>query len=271
MVKDGSWTWEKFLEIANGAMADLDGNKKMSKEKDRFGYSSSMNTSSFANAVFASFGKTYFSKDEDGFFKMDFAEKEDDRYISLLRKICLKDKSKFPGNNPGAEAFEAFSEGRLAFFCEKLSYAPSLAYISSDWGILPLPKKDSSQEKYYTLCDGTTNGYAVPQNISDSNLSGKVLDAIYLYDYCYGKEEEVVRTAYTFYYFRDNDSALAFSLIKKGIIYDAAYAFGAGMADFSMASYDILRSYLENDVAFTALYSQNEKPFYNFIRQKFVH
>lgn len=271
MVKDGSWTWDTFLAIANGAVSDLDGNKRMSKDKDRYGYSSSMNTSAFANAVFASFGKKYFSRDEEGFFTMDFSESEEDKYMELLRKICVTDKAKYPGNDPGAEALEAFSQNRLAFFCERLSYASSLAYIPANWGILPMPKRNAEQEGYFSLADGTTCGYAVPQKIADSDLAGKVLDAIYLYDDCYGEEENTVQLAFTYYYLRDNDSAAALSLIEKGTVYDAAYAFGAGMPDFSMASYGLIRSCLENNVNFSHLYTQNQKPFSAFMRQKFVH
>lgn len=271
MVKDGTWTWETFLDIANKAVSDLDGNKRMSKDTDRYGYSSSMNTSSFAGAVFASFGKTFFSRDDEGYFTMNFAETEEDKYTSLLRRICVTDKAKYPMVDPGAEALEAFSQNRLAFFCERLSYASSLAYIPANWGILPMPKKDASQEGYYTLADGTTHGYALPQKIADSSLSGKVLDALYLYDFCYGKKENTVQLAFTYYYLRDNDSAAVLSLMEKGTVYDAAYAFGAGMPDFSMVSYGLLRSCLENNVNFSHLYNQNAKPFSAFVRQKFVH
>ena len=271
LVDNGVWTWEKLLEISNEAVSDLDGNKKMSKKKDRYGYSSLMNTSSFASAVFASFGKTYFSRDDEGFFKMDFAETGEDKYFALLKRICLNDKAKFPGNDPGTEAFDAFSEGRLAFFCEKLSLASSLAYIPANWGILPMPKLSEKQDKYYTLLDGSTHGFAVPQKVSDSALSGKVLDAIYLYDYSFGKEENTVKTAFTYYYLRDSTSSKAISVIKEGKVYDAAFAFGAGMPDFSLASYGLLRSCLENNVSFDKLYTQNEKPFSAFVRSEFVN
>jgi len=271
LVDDGSWTWEKFLEISNKALSDLDGNKRMSKSKDRYGYSSLMNTSSFASAVFASFGKTYFSRDDEGFFRMDFAQSKENKYFDLLKRICLTDSSKFPGNDPGTEAFDAFSQGRLAFLCEKLSIAASLAYIPANWGILPMPKMSDWQDKYYTLLDGSTHGFAVPQKVSDSNLAGKVLDAVYLYDYSFGKEENTVKTAFTYYYLRDSSSSNAISLIKEGKVYDAAFAFGEGMPDFSLASYGLLRSCLENNISFDQLYAQNEKPFSSFVRSEFVN
>ncbi len=269
MVKNNTWTWDMFLAISEGAMADLDENGRMQIGKDRYGYSSSMNTSLFANAVFASFGKKFFSVDEEGFLKMDFDISEDDDYVAVIRNICVAHKAKYPASDPGAVALEAFNDGRLAFFCEKLSLASTLAYSPVEWGILPMPKRFATQEKYYSWVDSSVCGYAVPYGVSDSGLSGKVLDAIYAYENSYGID--IVDLSWTYYYLRDNDSVLAMRDAIDGAVYDVAYAFGEGMADFSMVSYDLLQSVMEKNVRFSNLYNQSVKPFSAFVRQKFVH
>lgn len=269
MVKDGTWTWDMFLAIAEASVADLDGNGRMTRGADRYGYSSSMNTSLFANAVFASFGKNFFSRDDEGFYKMDFACAEDDDYVAKMREICVGNKSKYPIRDPGNEALEAFSDGRLTFFCEKLSYASTLAYSPAEWGILPMPKRNELQTNYYSWVDSSVCGYAVPQNVADSDISGKVLNAIYAYNFSY--PENTIQLAWTYYYMRNNSSAAALEKIYENPVYDVAYAFGEGMADFSIASYGLLRSVMENNVNFSYLYSQNEAPFSSFIRQKFIN
>ncbi len=269
MVKNNTWTWDMFLAISEGAMADLDENGRMQAGKDRYGYSSSMNTSLFANAVFASFGKKFFSVDEEGFLKMDFNISEDDDYVAVIRNICVAHKAKYPDSDPGAVALDAFNDGRLAFFCEKLSLASTLAYSPVEWGILPIPKRFAVQEKYYSWVDSSVCGYAVPYGVSDSGLSGKVLDAIYAYESSYGTD--IVDLSWTYYYLRDNASVLAMRDAIDGAVYDVAYAFGEGMADFSMVSYDLLQSIMEKNVRFSNLYNQSVKPFSAFVRQKFVH
>lgn len=269
LVENNTWTWDMFLAISEGAMLDLDGNKKMQVGKDRFGYSSSMNTSSFASAVFASFGKKFFSVDEEGFLKMDYAVTDDDDYISQIRNICVTNKAKYPADDPGAVALDEFNNGRLAFFCEKLSMASTLAYSPVEWGILPMPKRSPEQESYYSWVDSSVCGYAVPYGVSDSSLSGRVIDAICAYEASYGTD--IVDLSWTYYYLRDNNSVLAMRDAIRGAVYDVAYAFGEGMADFSMVSYDLLQSVMEKNVKFSNLYNQSVKPFSAFVRQKFVH
>ncbi len=269
LVREDKWTWDMFLAIAEGAMLDTDNNRRFTAGTDRFGYSAAMNTSDFANAVFASFGKTYFSKDEDGFIKMDFAESDEDKYISTLLEICVSHKAKYPKQNPGNEAFEAFEKGQLAFFCDKLSTASLLADSEVKWGILPMPKLYASDESYHSLVDPSVCGYAVPFGASDSSLSGLVLNAIYAYNSSYGTD--VSEKHWVYHYLSDNTAALGMLEVLKTPVYDIAYAFGEGMPEVSMASYELLQQVTERNVAFSSLYIQNEKPFSDFVRNKFVN
>ena len=269
LVKSGEWTWEKFLEISALAVADLDGNKRMRSADDRYGYASTSHTGTFCDAVFASIGKKFLSRDQEGFFKTDFAQTDEDRYIKLLRDICVTNKSKFPVENPGDAALDAFSEGRLAFFCEKLSYASLLAYSGCDWGIAPMPKLSASQSDYISICDGSVCGYAVAYGASDSALSGKVISAIYAYEFSRG--ENTVDSAWTHYYLRDNSSAVMLKNYFNNPAYDAAYAFGGAFADFRISTYELLRTVVRNNTDFDRLYNQNSAPFSAFVRNQFVN
>ena len=132
-----------------------------------------------------------------------------------------------------------------------------------------MPKRWASDEGYKSWVDSSVCGYAVPQGAADSDLSGRVLDAICAYEESYGAD--IVDLSWTYYYLRDNDSVLAMRDAINGAVYDVAYAFGEGMADFSMVSYDLLQSVMEKNVKFSNLYDQSVKPFSAFVRQKFVH
>lgn len=269
LVDEGAWTWEKFLEISNAALLDVDKNKKMRAADDRFGYASTLHTTDFADAVFASLGKKFFTHNAEGNFEMSFAETDDDKYISFVRDICVKNKARYPSDKPGNAAYNAFCEGRLAFFCEKLSYASKLAYAPCNWGVVPMPKRDVSQPDYLSLADKTTCGYAVPYGVTDSALCGKVLSAIYAYDFSRGTD--VVRDAWTYYYLRDNSSSANIRKISENPVYDAAFVFGDTYADFRMTSYEILHSVTGKNANFTHLYNQNKKPFSDFIKRQFYH
>lgn len=268
LVKSGEWTWDQLLLMAESAMADLDGNRRMTPSVDRFGYSSCMNTTSLANAVFASFGKHYFTRDEDGFYAMDYNISDEDDYISVIRRICVTGDALYPARNPGEAAVTAFSEGRLAFFAERLSYAAAFAYAEVDWGILPMPARFPGGA-YASYVDSSVCGYAVPYGVADSDLSGRVLTALYAYEASYGVD--IVKNAWTYYYLRDNTSAAMLDVILEHRVYDIAYAFGEGFPDFAMASYELIQSVMENNVNFSYLYQQNQAPFSAFMLRQFVH
>lgn len=269
LVKDGGFTWDMLLLTAEGAVSDLDGNRRMSGSVDRFGYSAAMNTTSLCKAAFASFGKHYFTRDEDGLYAMDYDISDTDDYVSILRRLCVGESALYPSRNPGNDALAAFNEGRLAYFMGPLTYAATLAYSEVDWGILPMPVRFAG-EAYKSLVDPSAAcGYSVPYGVRDSDLCGRVLSAIYAYEASYG--EQTVKNAWTYYYLRDNTSAAMLSAILENRVYDIAYTFGAGFPDFSIASYELLSSVMENDVNFSYLYAQNLSPFSAFMLKQFTN
>ena len=269
LIKDRLFTWDLFLLQAEETTADLDGNRRMNGAVDRFGYSAAMNTTSLCKAAFASFGKHYFTRDNDGLYAMDYNISETDDYVSILRRLCVTESALYPSRNPGNEAYTAFCEDRLAFFLGPLSYAATLAYTDTDWGILPMPVRFAGEE-YKSLVDPSVAcGYSVPQGVSDSDLCGRVLSAIYAYEASYG--EEIVKNAWIYYYLRDNTSAAMLTPILQNRVYDIAYTFGNGYPDFAIASYELLSSVMENDANFSYLYAQNVSPFSAFMLKEFVN
>lgn len=265
LLRHGEWTWDNFLIIAQAAVSDLDQNRRMNTSVDRYGYGTS-DTSVFADAVFASFGKRYFSRDTDGLYAMDYAVSPEDDYISVLKSLCADNDALYPSNGNGA--YDAFCEGRLCFFAERLSYATTLAYAELDWGILPLPTR-FPDGKSYARVDRTVCGYSVPQGVTDSDLCGRILTALYAYEASY--PENVVEKAWTYYYLRSNASALAMQSVLKNRVYDIAFAYGDGFPDFAIASYELLEAVVENDANFSYLYAQNAAPFGAFMLKQFVH
>ncbi|MBR5527466.1 MAG: extracellular solute-binding protein [Clostridia bacterium] len=266
LISSGQWTWEKFLEISSAAVADIDKNGRMNRNYDRYGYASPSHTEGFARAVFASFGKKFTSVGEDGALKMDFATTKEDDWYSEIYNICVKNGALYPVRTPGDAAFSAFSEGRLAFLCEKLSLAERLAYLPLDWGVAPMPKRNAEQAEYISHTDSSVCGYAVPLNVSDSVLAGKVLNAIYAYDKSFS--ENAVGNAFAYYYLRDNASAYAARVLCMSNAYDAVYTYGTD-AKIVSSTYGLLSNVLAANRDFARTYSGTEKSFSDHVREKF--
>lgn len=95
------------------------------------------------------------------------------------------------------------------------------------------------------------------------------MTALYAYEASY--PENTVETAWTYYYLRSNDSALAMRKVLENRVYDIAFAYGEGFPDFAIASYELLSSVVENGANFSYLYAQNKEPFGAFMLKSFVH
>ena len=267
LVKNGDWTWEKFLSYSDSARADLDGNGRILRKTDRFGHAAAGNTLDFVNAVFASIGGKFFSFDENGFPYMDYYDFADSN-MDLISRICSKSRSLYPAENPGNEAAEAFLDGRSLFFCDSLLYCSYFANMQDEYGILPMPKL-SEEDDYKTYVDEDVCGFAFPNTNSDTGFLGNIING--LYSSSYDTLKDCVKKSWTRNYLRDNDSAVMFDYITKNPVYDLAYIHGTGMPEFANASYKILQSAVQGKVRLKSAYNQNSGPFYNFAKEEFIN
>ena len=77
-------------------------------------------------------------------------------------------------------AIERFNSGEMMFLVDNLSTAYTLANSSVDWGVLPLPKYDTAQEKYITSPDSFFTMFGLPVTIpsEDMDLVGVIMEAL---------------------------------------------------------------------------------------------
>lgn len=102
------------------------------------------------------------------------------------------------------------------------SFPHSLSGFSSkcdfNYGIVPFPKYDENQEKYYSLADTHSMLFSIPITTATPDFSGFMLEALssdseeVLYNYY----EVTCKVKYTY----DEDSAEMLDTIFDGIVYD---------------------------------------------------
>lgn len=156
-VSDGKWTQDLFMSIAAKAPADLNGDGVFN-ENDRygfFGHSRNITATAIGGA-----GIDYVETDDDGRFV--FRMHENRKAVDLLEKLV-----RFKQNNPNiyynrstepyyTDPDDLFKNGQALF---NLSGFPNaivqLREMDDDFSILPLPKYDEAQEKYYAIAYGS--------------------------------------------------------------------------------------------------------------------
>ena len=221
-VKEGAWTFDAMTAYANMVHEDLDGNGKMTID-DKYGYST--DNTNFVSCYIAAFDADVTVKGDDGLPVLAIQDESfTDKYLKLYNFLC-KSESVFLSSVEGSytddlnrQATKVFSEGRALFEAQIVGNAAALRAVEFDFGILPLPKYDESQQAYYTTAWDAYNMFCVPRTadlsyvgIVTENLAARSFETVLpaFYD-----------KALTSKYVRDEQSAEMIELIRSSAVYN---------------------------------------------------
>lgn len=266
IVLDGKWTIDKLTEMIKGASRDLDGDGKMT-HTDVYGYGAfRMNNGALA----LQYGM--------GQFTTDFDENGDprlilnsDRMAQVVSKInTLTTSGEYYGGTGNGEQAEItlFKEGRLMFLSAIFMQTDlNMREMKDEYGVLPHPKLNEDQEKYYSTINVDCYMYAVPITVKDQERSTVLFEA---YSY------EGYKTVYPGYfelalkakYSHDDVSSRIYDLIMSNRIVDFGFVFGreVGIRDtistlVTLGSTDFASIYASKEAAAKAAYAEVMKAY----------
>jgi len=241
-VKDGKWTMD-FMHniIRNGAAMDLNGDGQMSAFEDRWGFTVFTDT---IHALLVAGGGALAVKDKDDIPYMDFASQKNlavlDKAFDLLYN---PDYVLFAKNIPkigrqadtGLEVYKTgFEENRILFLWARMRVVELFRGMESDFGIIPLPKYEESQDKYYSIVNPfTTALLGVPKNAENLERVSIILEALS------AESRYTLKPAYYDVvlqrkYARDDESGEMLDIIFDSRVFDIGgiYSFGNVYRDF---------------------------------------
>lgn len=220
MVLDGKWTLDAFGALLKDAERDLNGDGKMD-ESDFWGYSH-VNSAVTGCAHFVGAGAVLARSTDDG-VTVNLNTERNAEIVSTLQKMIVPVKYQDQNitNN-------IFMEDRALFYGNSLSnIIANFRDMKSDFGIIPVPKYDETQDSYYayinTYCLG---GVAVPLTCSDPELTGFMMEAM-----CY-TSYELVRPALCENLIKQKVSRDSESVKTLDLILDNTYLDLNGLYDF---------------------------------------
>jgi len=185
LVENNQWTFDKFNEMVKGVYVDLDQNGKKNRY-DRYGFTTQVDYClSFVNGS----GQLFMDKDKDDLpVFVGYTEKMANIFDKLLEHYasddtyCIhRDASKEGGWNTGNTPENwVFPEGRSLFYWGLSRFMGLyLRDMEDDFGILPIPKWDSSQDRYYSTVNGWNSfTYMLPRTVTDAERNSIILDAM---------------------------------------------------------------------------------------------
>ncbi|MHB1150984.1 MAG: hypothetical protein ACYCWE_01060 [Eubacteriales bacterium] len=178
LVREGKWTLDNFSAAVTNVSNDLNGDSVMD-DKDFYGINSygGLWLASIGNFMWAS-GQKISEFDENGvpYFAMD-SEKMYNIVDKIYNVMCQNDNAHFDKTN-GQD---------LIFWKQQALFASCMVRDieanrdkDTEYGMVPYPKYDETQEKHLTLVDGHASMMLVPVFASDNDLEfiGTIVEAL---------------------------------------------------------------------------------------------
>ena len=233
----GKWTLDRFLGMSEDITSDLNGDGTITLE-DRKGFCAYNNS---IQPLFSAAGLTYTELQSDGTRILLSPSEQMIDAAERVNLFCASDafldsSKQFPSNGSlGLEPpmCENFMNGRYLFMGMVLEGIEDLREMEVDFGILPYPKYDEAQERYYTTILRRYTVAAVPGTAADSSNSALILEAMSA-EGCRSIIPKYYEIALKDKYIRDESSSQVLDLIKDSLYLEFVdmYYSDLGFSDF---------------------------------------
>lgn len=253
LVYNNKWTLDKMAELAKSVVSDANGDGKMT-DADNWGI---VSYDDWTYIILHGSGGRYASKDEDDLPVIAF---NNERTIGVAEKIVemMYDSSYFLHTNnfttPGTTEITMLGNDQYLFYVERITKTEEMRAIESDFGILPVPKFNESQEKYgHSVSIHTSGIMTVPKTVEDTERTGFILEALAAesrYVLIPAYYDIVLKDKYS----RDEESVDMLDIIFANRVYDLGefYQFGQFNEEF-------LRMYSNRKTDVMSLFAGKEK------------
>jgi len=170
-VNNGTWTMEKLFSMSEKVTEDLNGDGKYN-EQDRIGLLSTWDYMSF---LVTSMGYSYTERDSEGMISLTGAN---EKIIKINENLYNLYKSNYylDGNDikPVVDIYtdmrNAFASDHTLFMIHRLEFSEKSEMRNMEqYGIIPTPKFDESQDRYITPVVNEVAG--IPYVVHDSEIS----------------------------------------------------------------------------------------------------
>lgn len=175
LVRDGKWTFDEMLGMMKTATQDANGDTVMD-ENDNYGYCA--NPKNVLPSFWISAGEMSVKKDEDD---LPYLAMGEERFVNVFQKIYditygsgtyFKPKGDFDVTE---DQRRLFNNDQLLFMDCSFFYVQQLRSMETDFGIIPYPKYDEDQNRYYSRVS-YYNAPIIPVTNNRLELTGAVLE-----------------------------------------------------------------------------------------------
>ncbi len=227
VVMNGDWTYEYFHSLVKDVYVDSDGDGDKT-QGDFYGYEQDHWFGCPISSWLWAFDNPICEKDADGVPVIAVKTDKINNIVNSIYDLCHNTNGCFYEGNNDKSPNTLFYAKKAIFTMATLGTptGESLRNFEDEYGLLPLPKWDENQDRYYTMASGAHSVLAVPKTMKDTEFVGTCIEALSAESY-----KQVVPTFYEIAlktrYLRDNESKEVLDLLIEGRTFDFGYIYGA--------------------------------------------
>lgn len=229
LVNEGSWTLDKFTELAEGVYTDADGDGKHN-DADIYGFSICYEDP--IDGLVAGSDIHFSEKDETGtpVFTLN-NEHTIDFYNKLYKLICENPNTYIAATDDNTSLMNFFAASKSMLLVNKLYQSGVyLRDMEEAYKIVPVPKFDENQQYYITRLHDSVSCYGLPISNKKYELTGAVLEAMASDSFKY-VTPAYYEKALKYKYARDSESGQMIELIRQHATSDFASLYSNSIAD----------------------------------------
>ena len=256
VVKEGRWTYDYLHTLADMVYVDLNSDGKKD-EGDRLGLSgdpySAVVTYQYA------FNNPLVGLDADRLPTLTFSREK--AYDIVTRLNALYHETQGGYTSGWGTGGTAWKSGNLLVYTGLFQNAMSYRDLEFDFGIIPYPKYDENQDRYYTMSDGAHGGMMVPVTVPNAENVSIIVEALNAETYkqvvpAYYETSLKTKAA------RDVESSEMFDLLMDSRVFDFGYMYNDALGGLAFTIQEMVSTNSTNtESAYAAKMRGVEKKF----------
>ena len=264
VVMAGEWTMDKLNTTIEGTYQDVNGDGTKD-DADRYGLA--LDFKGDPSTIPFHFGHRILERRDDGSFKDVYYDEKMVNIVEWMYDLTHNNQN-VNCQDAWNHGFNMFYEGNTLIGYIRINMISwGLRDLDLDYALIPRPKYDENQEKYYSTLAGSADAMVFLKTVGDREFAGIILEAL---------AAESHRTAVPAYYdnvlsyklVRDENNIDMVELIMDGRMYDFGYVYGAFESHGGGAAF-WLNDITKGDGNLTSYYESRKSNWENYMATVF--